>query len=307
VTLPVVRIDAARLLPADYVFNPSLIEHEGVLWMIYRRVHCGSDDGVESWTRTLAACQLTSELVPVEASHVDLSPLIHDAPGARRWHADGRLFRRSDGPWVYFHDNDDLYAFRFRPEHFGAPIVPVSIDVRDRPRRQRERNWGFFEDGGLRAVYSIQPHHVLAFDESPSAWTGAPLHESVSAIPWNSATWGEPHGGSPPVRVGEHWFSFFHSNVCVDAATGEKVYRVGFYGFDAEPPYRLRYMTRSPIIDGAELDGPRSFYCNHAVAYPSGAVYSNGRWILALGIHDRAMGFVTLDHNELVSQCQVLE
>ena len=72
-------------------------------------------------------------------------------------------------------------------------LVPVG-----RERRERERNWGVFDDGALRAVYTIDPHVVLALDEREGTVEARPAHETSAAIPWDGARWGEPHAARRP-------------------------------------------------------------------------------------------------------------
>lgn len=295
--------DLGRLLPAECRFNPSLARWHGRLWMIYRRVDTDASVPLESWPRRLAACELDADFQPVPDTNIDLSAKIVDPPGARRWHADARFFARADGPWLWYHDNHDMFAFRFDPERVPARIAPMPLRLAGRERRERERNWGMFDDGRLKAVYTIDPHVVLEMREGQEGIVGAPAHETKARIPWERGQWGEPHGGSSPVRVGSCWFAFFHSNAPARPGSSQKIYRVGFYGFDAKPPHRIRYMSTQPVIEGSTIPGPLSYWHDYAVAYPSGAVFIDGRWIVALGIHDRAMAFLTVGHEELLAGC----
>ena len=300
----VVRLDTSSLLPAECHFNPSLAWWEGSLSMVYRRVTPEQGVDVVEWPRQLALCRLNEQLQPEPGTQIDLSARIEDAPGARRWHADARFFLRRDTPWLYFHDNHDLFMMALNPNDVPDSLRPRPVALVGRARRERERNWGFFDDGQLKAIYTIDPHVVLQVSETATTFEARDLHESRPEIPWAPDRWGEPHGGTAPVRVGDCWFSFFQSSALVRPGSEQKLYVVGFYGFDAAPPHPIRYMTGRPLLEGRELEGQKSFWNDYAVAYPSGAVYRDGTWLLALGIHDRAIGFVRLAHDELLASCE---
>ena len=123
------RPDLSKLLPADYLFNPTIVRWDGSLWMIYRRVTLQEGLSLVEWPRTLAMCRVDEDLQPELNSNVDLSAQIDDAPGARRWHADPRLFLREGGPWVSFHDNHDLYIARLRPNRVGERLSPKRYGI----------------------------------------------------------------------------------------------------------------------------------------------------------------------------------
>lgn len=296
------RPDLSRLLPADYLFNPTIVRWDRSLWMIYRRVTRQEGLSLVEWPRTLAMCRVDEDLQPVPDSNVDLSAQIDDAPAARRWHADPRLFLREGGPWLSFHDNHDLYIARLRPNRVGERLSPKRMALADRNRRQRERNWGFFDDGTLKALYTIDPLVVLAVEEGSGQLDCRTLYETQARLPWDIARWGAPHGGSSPVRVGSDWYAFFSSNTPARPGSDRKVYRMGFFGFDAEPPHRIRYMSQHPILEADLIEGPGSFYCDHAVVYPAGAVYDQGRWLVSLGVNDRTLAFMAFDHQRLIAE-----
>jgi len=298
----IVAVDRSRLLPADRHFNPALGVHDGTAWMVYRRVSGDGGDVVE-WPRRLAACRLGGDLQPIAGSNVDLSSLVVDPPGSRPWHADARLSATARGLWMTYHDNHAL---------FGVPVVlgtsgelrPKPLVLHGREPRARERNWGVFEDRAMKAVYTIDPHVVVSLTEGDRAIDARPLHETPARLPWDAVRLGEPHGGSPPVRVGESWFAFFQSSSPDAPGSERKIYRVGFYGFDAEPPHAISHMTPEPLLSGTDFDPPYSFFLDYAVAYPSGALHLDGRWLVGLGIHDRTLALAGFDHDRLLAACE---
>ena len=148
-----------------------------------------------------------------------------------------------------------------------------------------EKNWGFFEyNDALFAVYSIKPHIVLHIHgdhathayttEVPHAWTGGHLR-----------------GGAPPVRIGNHFWHWFHgrSGLGVDA-----MYNTGVYTFAAAPPFAVRGMSRSPLqwADPESRPNPEE---TASVVFVAGAHFDAeaDQWLTSQGIHD--------DHVEIIA------
>jgi FkbM family methyltransferase len=144
-------------------------------------------------------------------------------------------------------------------------------------RNYWEKNWTFFEHGGrLYAVYAIAPHKVLAIDGERVELA----YEVPTPAPWGPGT--EMRGGASPVRVGDQFYSFFHSRSEVN---GLLVYTAGLYTFDARPPFRVRRIIPEPILVADPATKPADQYA--AVVFPGGAVLCDGRWVIAAGVHDR--------------------
>lgn len=295
----------SKLLPANsYHFNPSIILWDNAIWMIYRSVTPQPNVPLFKWPRTVALCRFKSDLQPDLASNVDISKRIQAKYDHKAWHADPRFFIQKDCPWISYHNNKDLFLFSLTPEKLKDQFVPRSLQLTDRAPRTRERNWGFFYDGSFKAVYSIHPHVILLLNDLCDKIEVCTFSQTEVAIPWNINRWGDPHGGSPPIHVGSCWFSFFHSNIKQRFYSKKKVYRMGFYGFDDKPPHRIRFMSKQPILEANHISGPLSFYRDHSVVFPSGALFDRGWWLVSLGIHDRTIAFATFEHKQLLKDCQ---
>jgi predicted GH43/DUF377 family glycosyl hydrolase len=271
-----VTVDAAKLAPG-VAFNASAIEYKGRVLMAYRTGWAGANvhvcelhgpDYAPGRSTTLHRLRCGDARYGREDPRLFLQGgRLHVAfvgvQGSRRggWNGTRQLFARlSDSLRV-----EDVFA----PVWRGA-------------KRNREKNWSFFDGGdGLRAVYSIKPHMVL--DVRSNAATVA--HRTYHAAPWAG---GHLRGGASPVRVGDEWYSWFHGKID-RGPSHEWEYSVGVYTFDARPPYRVRRITPVPLLRSDPATRPADQYC--PVVFPCGAFLRGdrraGTWVVSMGVHDR--------------------
>jgi predicted GH43/DUF377 family glycosyl hydrolase len=183
-----------------------------------------------------------------------------------------------------------VFTYVKRPDIFMAlATLDDALEVGDcrifdTAHRTWEKNWQFFEhDRVLRAIYYPNPHTVgwKAGDEfrMPAA--------DGARLPW---AWGEVRGGTPPVRVGDEYFSFFHSSLHCH-------YVAGFYAFEAKPPFRVTRWPKEPCLIAAK-DQWRG---GHAVVFPGGAILENGKWMVAFGWQDAFCCLTWFDHEKLLA------
>lgn len=114
-----------------------------------------------------------------------------------------------------------------------------------------EKNWGFFEDHGkLRFVYSIHPTHTVVEVGTGRCWKSTPFG---GAETW-SRMWGEPRGGTMPVKIGGNWVSLFHSHR--EEPIIRRRYFVGAVSFSTEhASYQALKFSKQPIFTGSLNDG----------------------------------------------------
>lgn len=159
-------------------------------------------------------------------------------------------------------------------------------------RAEHEKNWSFFEgpDGNLYAVYSFRPHRVLRIDGDRAELA----YGTATPDCWR---FGEARGGAPPVRVGDEWWSFFHSHT---ADADGRAYVAGLYTFDADPPHAVRRVVPEPILSADR--GTRTDGSGPAVVFPAGAVRVGGDWVVACGIHDHWSELHRFSHADLAGK-----
>lgn len=163
-----------------------------------------------------------------------------------------------------------------------------------------EKNWLFFECSGQSwCLYRTDPCRFYRVDLD--ARHVHEVIEPLAAPKWES---GEPSGGTPPVRVGEEFFSFFHSSAVPPASVAypDRVYYMGAYAFEARPPFRFTRFTPRPLAVGAFTRTMR----NRPVVFPCSAQYDGGTWTIAYGFNDEECRVTTLDHARLLAHCEPL-
>lgn len=152
-----------------------------------------------------------------------------------------------------------------------------------------EKNWVFFSvEGKLFMVYYPAPHVVY---EVKLHERKASLGERWEAENWKAADLMEnARGGAPPVRVGDEFYHFYHTQ----HRHGRGVaYQVGLYTFATEPPWNIRRAIKGPLL--SMVPSKRELDC----IFPVGAALEGEKWTLSCGIQDHETMAITLDFIDL--------
>ena len=157
--------------------------------------------------------------------------------------------------------------------------------------KRQEKNWLWVcISDKPHLVYSANPHTVVEFD-----WDFKSKRQYIiqSNMKW---TWGEMRGGTPPLKVGDEFFTFFHSSVEWHSGGGRRYY-MGCYGFESKPPFKPTRYTSEPLLIGSRED----VWSNGkpSVVFPSGSTLRHGEWFVTLGVNDLACAYICIDHSSL--------
>jgi predicted GH43/DUF377 family glycosyl hydrolase len=196
---------------------------------------------------------------------------------------DPRIFRFKDRLWLAF-----TWVRHRRGRQAIAPLdanLTISRCFVFNSTERVEKNWQFFDHAGiLHVVYRPFPHvigRILGGQMRIADTTSGHLC-------WN---YGEPRGGTPPVRIGNEYFSLFHSSI-------RRQYVGALYAFSANPPHLITRWPTQPCIMAAN-DSWRGTQVK--VVFPSGAIYADGAWTLAYGWHDTHCCIATFKHETLLN------
>jgi FkbM family methyltransferase len=264
-------------------FNASLIDYEGAYLLAFRNGWSGSDVYL---VRLDLDFRPVSEPVRLELFHP------REANYGRE---DPRLFWFNGALHVAYVGVVGGHSIRHTSmlyARLGRDLRVERVFYPHYPGRNFwEKNWGFFEhDGRLYATYSIAPHRVLHVDGEQAVMA----YQTQTPAPWSG---GEMRPGSAPTLIGDERWCFFHDRV---ERGGRLIYRMGVYVFDAQPPFRIRRVTREPILSAEVATTPADQYAS--VVFPCGAVRRENDWVVSLGVHDRWTELHAFDAAELESR-----
>lgn len=262
-------------------------------------------------------CGKVKWVAPLELPSIDVE--------GTAMHEDGRLFWQGQNLFLAFSNvrlrtdgvtfkqslvqltptyasNMSVAAHVFKPEFTAGPLKHLNFGKNHHAVKGHEKNWQFFDDGGdLAFVYSVHPHTVIHAANGKH-------HSTISqaADDW-TRSWGEMHGGTPPVRLPDgRYLSFFNS--FIGHSEHQRRYVVGAYMFEgAEKNYRMSHIINKPLIIGSEREGflwesPAEW--EPIVAFATGAVYDqeSNAVRLAYGINDCFSETATLPLDSLLSR-----
>jgi predicted GH43/DUF377 family glycosyl hydrolase len=163
-----------------------------------------------------------------------------------------------------------------------------------------EKNWlWFFHENRLHMVYKAEPHVVAEFD-SQCKFVREHKTGEDGKLKWE---WGIIRGGTPPVRVGNEYLTFFHSSL----STGDQYHRryyMGAYTFEAQEPFRITRITPEPLLAGSWQD--RWAKNKPLVVFPCGSRLKNNTWLVTMGVNDLDCAWMEIPHPDLEERLQSL-
>lgn len=197
--------------------------------------------------------------------------------------------------------NMSVPAHVFKPEFVSGPLKHLNFGKNHAKVQGHEKNWQFFDDAGdLAFVYSVHPHVVI------HAASGRHFQTlSQGADDW-TRSWGEMHGGTPPVRLPDgRYLSFFNS--FIGHSEHQRRYVIGAYLFEgANNNYRVSHIIDKPLVVGSKREGflwQSPVYWEPIVAFATGAVYEDSGHIrLSYGVNDCFAETATFPVDALLSR-----
>lgn len=308
-----------------YAFNPSIVRWRGALLMSFRELPLPED---------AFPCQIHSSSISqlglvflFEDFTLDGMPQLLEIPGrivdgknecrsedARLVVVDGRLY-------IVYSDNRDeevteggfrMYVAEidYDGEKFSLKNLEVINHFPEASPKRREKNWVPFDYfGSLLLAYHIDPHTILypCLDGSESA---EGLFSTKQDISWK---WGEIRGGTPALRCGSQYLSFFHSSIDVatDHSCGEVMphYFMGAYTFQKNPPFALTGISPEPIIGRNFYEGNiYTYYWKPVRAiFPCGFILDGDYIWVSYGRQDHEIWLVKLDKNGLLNSLKTID
>lgn len=256
----------------DY-FNPGLVRRPDGLWLLVRRSELVV--GMPYGRNGIWACKLVEDEMKPHGgpqlvfpdSKVDEQ---FEDPRAVYWNGQTwvgcvNFTWFADGSWTGAHQM--LGVFRddeeWTPIARRDPPVETNLGTAGPNNGFHQKNWlWFFYEGKLHLIYQSDPWKVIEFGQS---WEEQKGHLS-EGVKWK---YGVVRGGTPPVQVGDLFYTFFHSSLPWRGRF--RRYYMGAMTFEAKPPFKPVAWTQKPILTGSQNDHWQQR--KPLVVFPCGAVY----------------------------------
>ena len=228
-------------------------------------------------------------------------------------------------PRLFWHDKE-LYVLYSNLTLWGPPyecclalgeINPTSLHVEQDAnllfkKGPREKNWVPFSyqtpegKNELYCLYEMNPYTIIRV-ENPATGkiSDTPLIDPTvkqKVVEWEKK-WGKIRGGTPAELINGEYLTFFHSSF----KEGPFYWYVfGAATFDKDPPFRLKKISRYPILFKNMYQTPVEARHNQIVraAFPGGYVQENEVLHVLIGENDSAIKIITLDINKLFDSLQ---
>lgn len=181
----------------------------------------------------------------------------------------------------------DQAIVRLDSEFNIASLDVLPIGFNGNPRHY-EKNWTPWL-GESRVSYSLSETHVTYDLGSLRATHG-------SGIRWE---FGEPHGGTQWLSVGDTSVCIFHSSFVRASSSGYRSYVLGAARASNFAPYDILEVTSEPLLI-ASTQNPRVVGSNE-VLFASGIARKNGSFLVGIGVNDAASALVGIPEESLFS------
>jgi predicted GH43/DUF377 family glycosyl hydrolase len=279
-------------------FNCSIVEDDAnVTWLVSRRWRRTLP---ETWRSDIVRHRLDSNLAITKSIPIGLPK----QGGPMEQHEDPRIIRWGTGfaigycHWIFGRPFQAQQALAAIDTNWNCVSVFFLIYGKNGPGpgqgRGNEKNWTwFYQDRQLFMDYQFSPHIVVEVKAETK------FKEYVTDTPLASR-WKHGHirGGTPPVRVGDEYISFFHSSI--RWTPKQNRYLMGAYAFQAQPPFAVTRITSEPLLAGSDKDirtlgGP-------LVVFPDGALFKNDEWLVTFGVNDQACAWIKIPHQDLLNR-----
>jgi len=163
----------------------------------------------------------------------------------------------------------------------NGTVAKIQLLLKEGPLLKTEKNWvPFIHEKQLYFIYKASPWTILEWQPDGICRLTA---ETAISIP---TQYGSLSGGTPAIRVGDEYISFFHhrfGSTRSYASWNRYIYLIGAYTFEASPPFRLKKVTSAPL----SYPGAYNLFTNpKKILYPAGLLETADALLLSVGVND---------------------
>ena len=272
----------------DFYFNSALFKLNNTRYLMSRYCHIDEDRIPHNTLRLFNVNEGLSE-IPLKINdevqdeqYEDPRVLIHD----------DKIYVGCANYQLYVSDkiHQKILVFDTTFKHIDN-IHPVydGNEINCLSNTKSQKNWTYFvHDGKILCVYQMNPHTVVEFDNQGRILTEYKTHTDIIK------TWrfGEPRMGSNPILKDGVYYNFFHSSI--PWKNPKRQYFMGYYTFEAKPPFKIIEISKDPILWGNETDFRFLPNFNPIVVFPCGAIYEDNSFYVSFGFNDEKTGIIKI-------------
>lgn len=287
-------------------FNPGIVRRPDGLWLLVRRSE--AREGMFYGHNQIAAIKLNGRAPAagcvLKFPNSKAEEQWEDARGVywngQTWITCVNFTWFPDGQWTGAHialgvfkdmgNGVDITPECWSPLVRRDPVVGTNQGKPGKTHGKHNKNvLFFFLRDTLYCIYKSDPWHVVQFGNS---WEDqvSYMHESVT---WK---YGTIRGGTPPILVGDKFYTFFHSSLPWRGRY--RRYYMGALAFEGQPPFKPLMWTQEPILIGSQNEP--WVQRKPLVVFPCGALLEDDKWLVTYGINDLKSGFIEIPHQDLL-------
>ena len=277
--LPSYKTPRGRFIKTTNYFNPSVCNFNGKNYFVYRM------EAFPFCTHTqIGICLLNENLIPIPETNKVLN--LHSDVSRFGFEKNCHV----EDPRLFIHNNELYLSYTDGWQMGQAKINPETLEAIEsfyiKKTTGQEKNWTFFSDGALNAVYTICPH--IIYEMNNENW--ATKFETEFKHNWK---WGELRGGTSPVKYKNNFISFFHSSLPLK--NNGRQYFMGAYIFSGKAPYKPLFISKEPIIAAEKVNNSiQRLNTKVFVVFPGGVIRNENSWSVAYGYNDYQCRFATV-------------
>lgn len=285
-----------------FAFNPSIVRWNGQLLMSFRF----NSNFNNHWHSQIGIVWLDENFKPIGTPQLLDTRMNNPLYPSKS--EDARLFTVGDCLYIIYNDNNDFYDDMPRRMYYSElffdgqifHFYPECINTYEGASQWKwEKNWVPFDyNDNMLLAYSIVPHRIfLPLFRMDACET---VCSTTSIFPWD---WGANRlfGGTPAVKVGDQYLSFFHSSMTMSSlqSNGWQAwhYFMGAYTFQADPPFAITKVSPMPIVGKDLYENPLIY---KRVVFPAGIVIDDKYIWISYGREDCESWILKLDKQGLL-------
>lgn len=192
----------------------------------------------------------------------------------------------NDGLYLIYNDNKQQYTVKLDDDYNVLSCKKLEVTGLDNVGDGRIKNVSPFVDKDLKFIYSASGDHTIIGSKKAKS---------------KSIDYGIIRGGSPAIKIGDKFYTVFHTTLNVEGFQHFRQYTMGVYEFDEN--YNITGVSK-PLIIAPYMDDLNRMYNNVFVVFPVGLYVENGEVVISFGYQDKEIRVLKINEKEFTGLCK---